>query len=1200
MADPVCPNCQGPMVIRTARYGPNRGGQFWGCAAFPRCRGTHPYANEATTDDDASDAEKPSMLRPSVLPRDLQPVARAAGRTSIYHQHTYAPRSAVIALAYSRTADAIRACSHWQSEWLDSSGITTDDDQADWLPTAWKVLTRGSVVPLSPTLEAELAALLTPPDDIEEQAWVDGARQLAQLADDADSGDLANCDSNEEELFFRKVVPACTPRGLARNWHHQMPLAALCPGGSEETRSQRVDFLFSFLDRPPVVVEIDGDQHKDRHAVDTDRERDQLLEQYGCRVIRIPTREVLAAKGPAVTRLMGELESVESVAAGELSQAALWLLAGRHAMQIQSVVLHAFRDGHLSGSGGAKIGLAITSPSIHSSLNLDAIAKAAISDLNSLLKEVCDALGVPAPPTLAFVAKGKADFRIAFADSPAAAAIVRNAYLPFDVVQQTLIAGSFAPQRVGRDGTEQLFSRVFGHDAFREGQFESIERVVCGRDAIVLLPTGAGKSAIYQLAGLLRPGLTLVVSPLISLIEDQVANLRLQGVDRAVGISSRSEEPVEDLLHLLGKSQYWLCYVAPERLQMSDFRDRLRQLTTATPVSLVAVDEVHCVSEWGHDFRPSYLNLAKAAREYCAHGNVPPPIIGLTGTASRSVLKDVQRSLEIHGASAVITPQTFDRPELTFEVHKCSSREKPTVLLGVLQKLPQTFRVPQARFFQPHKEKTCAGLIFCVHVNGPFGVMEVAQWVEQNLQIPVEPYGSTTPRGRNAQSWAAHLRQCTHDFKRNTLPLMVCTTAFGMGIDKPNIRYSIHYNLPKSIESFYQEAGRTGRNRDKARCAIIWSVDDEHRADRLLSPDSSRDDVATIVEQAGFAGADDVLRNLFFHKDAFTGEDGDILAAARLVHEIGIDGSTGRATVRFDSLRNAQANVESEKAVEQAIQRLVTVGALSDYTRDYARRTFTVHRSGASKPDLIRCLSAYVSTYQKQRADEVEEAARDCSELPYDAFVEKLVAQLVSFVYEVVERGRRQALSEMLRAVRRARTSSKLREDILRYLERSRFTDMLEPLLEQEDAGVSAVAGILREVASPLDAAELRAQCARLLNDYPDQPSLRFLLAAAEAACEDAESEAVKANVLAALQDAVKKYRLPPAAVYTLLAAASNATASANASMAWAVVTNALAILPQRREALRHLLRAASPELLPIVYAAVVADLNRKVCETVG
>ena len=196
----------------------------------------------------------------------------------------------------------------------------------------------------------------------------------------------------------------------------------------------------------------------------------------------------------------------------------------------------------------------------------------------------------------------------------------------------------------------------------------------------MLLPTGAGKSMAFQLASMLMPGICLVVAPLVSLIEDQLDNLRGVGIDRAVGITRRlSPKEKQAALRCLGRGSYVFCYVAPERLQMDDFREALRAITAGSSISLIAIDEAHCVSEWGHDFRTSYLNVARNARRFCERDRIVPPLLGLTGTASRSVLKDVQHELGIEDFGAVITPRSFDREELDFRVIPCRSSEKRLV-----------------------------------------------------------------------------------------------------------------------------------------------------------------------------------------------------------------------------------------------------------------------------------------------------------------------------------------------------------------------------------------------------------------------------------------------------------------------------------------------------------------------------------------
>lgn len=356
---------------------------------------------------------------------------------------------------------------------------------------------------------------------------------------------------------------------------------------------------------------------------------------------------------------------------------------------------------------------------------------------------------------------------------------------------------------------------------------------------MVLLPTGAGKSIIYQLAGLLMPGLTLVVDPINALIEDQVEGLHAYGIDRAVPITGDIDRVErERLLWRVERGEYLFVLHSPERLQSPQFRSALRALAESSLVNLAVIDEAHCVSEWGHDFRPAYLNLGNNLRRFGAGGaQSPPPLLALTGTASRAVLRDMLTDLGIdRGRSeALVRPHSFDRPELHFEIAHTSPKEDPRAALrGVLNALPGKLGLPRTEFFRPAGRDTASGIVFVPTVTARTYSVRDARGIVQNATgSEVTVYSGSSPsrdsRDRSG-SWNEEKRRNASAFKTNRVPVLVATKAFGMGIDKPNIRYTVHFGMPMSLESFYQEAGRAGRDgeisarRSPSRC---WTLPTE-------------------------------------------------------------------------------------------------------------------------------------------------------------------------------------------------------------------------------------------------------------------------------------------------------------------------------------------------------------------------------------
>jgi|APSaa5957512535_1039671.scaffolds.fasta_scaffold09228_2 superfamily II DNA helicase RecQ len=396
-----------------------------------------------------------------------------------------------------------------------------------------------------------------------------------------------------------------------------------------------------------------------------------------------------------------------------------------------------------------------------------------------------------------------------------------------------------------------FLQNIFRKEKFREGQVNILRRSLKQENVIALLPTGAGKSLTYQLSALLQPGIVLIVDPLKSLMKDQNDNLKIAGLDSTVFINSSIKTPIEreDKSEKMVKGFYQFVFISPERLQIPEFRDYLRQMTD-TFFTYCVVDEAHCVSEWGHDFRTSYLRLGQNTREYCKTLSDNIPILGLTGTASFDVLADVQRELEINDESAIVAPAKYERKELNFEIIDVGVPEIPegnynikglvadhkqNALHKYLKELPpknwgedlekewgKSFKHESIdEFLSPELDYKNSGLIFCPHVGWKFGVLNI----QSEIISKFEELKNTTGvyAGSLGDDDSIDLDEVQNNFKKNDLNLLVATKAFGMGIDKPNIRFTVHFNMPQSIESFYQEAGRAGRDKENAFCSILYS-----------------------------------------------------------------------------------------------------------------------------------------------------------------------------------------------------------------------------------------------------------------------------------------------------------------------------------------------------------------------------------------
>lgn len=455
----------------------------------------------------------------------------------------------------------------------------------------------------------------------------------------------------------------------------------------------------------------------------------------------------------------------------------------------------------------------------------------------------------------------------------------------------------------------------FGHDSFRDGQEQIVDALLDGRDALCIMPTGAGKSMCYQIPALLFDGVTIVVSPLISLMKDQVGSLVQSGVPAAYINSSLSYPQFLRVLSNVEHGKYKIIYVAPERLLTDGFLDTCKKIK----ISMVAVDEAHCVSQWGQDFRPSYLKIISFVESLENR-----PIVGaFTATATNDVKEDIKKILRLENPFEITTG--FDRPNLFFGVIKSSSKD---------EKLIDLIRERGDR----------SGIVYCATRKNVESVCELL-----------------CDNGFSAARYHAGLdeyerRKNQEDFVFDRKNIMVATNAFGMGIDKSNVTYVIHYNMPKNIESYYQEAGRAGRDGGEADCILLYSPKDV-RLNRFMIENSEGNDELTIEENEQirerdferlkymtfYSTTNDCLRGFILRyfggeKKAYCGKCSNCLSVHKLV-DVTIDAQkimsciarTGQRygkTVICDVLKGSK----SEKILKAELNNQSTYGIMKEVT----------------------------------------------------------------------------------------------------------------------------------------------------------------------------------------------------------------------------------------------------------------------------
>uniref|UniRef100_UPI0035324E6C DEAD/DEAH box helicase n=1 Tax=Cupriavidus sp. WGlv3 TaxID=2919924 RepID=UPI0035324E6C len=914
---------------------------------------------------------------------------------------------------------------------------------------------------------------------------------------------------------------------------------------------QRADFSLDTGRGLKLLIEVDGGQHQESSQHALDKKRNQALKEEGWIVWRVPTsqldrpenlrqhlRGILnSKKGATDWGVAPRIESPRSI------QLLTCVWGATAASRIQFLLLEALKRGVLGWNEPWNVSVIEADTSIGAE---------ALEDFQDWFGRLRELFGETAAPTIQDAKTSlNADVQLVIdisviqphrsaPDTNVPVAWSRPANYVGPVPKRKFAHPMRTPEEPSHFLVDSFVQDLLRKSGLREGQFEIIARILTGKDVIGLLPTGGGKSLTYQLCGLLLGGLTIYISPLKSLLQDQRERFFALGVERAQEISSALTQQAKNQAgQLLSVGGVRFLLIAPERLLIGGFRRQLDQFRAQFgEVSQVVIDECHCVSEWGHDFRPSYLSLSRIAKERTKRLGVSAPLVALTGTASSIVLSDVKRELGIFEGDASVRAKRLDRPEITMSCVKLRNTEK----VGALQQNTQDFIINST-------SRTDGMLVFSRFVGGLDGVIGVSSSMmtvipHENLRfysgsepnwnqfaafatkrkansiseeevLQAMPLWALSPEGSPLE-WEQVKAKTQSDFISGlpgSYQVLVATNAFGMGIDKPSIRRVVHYMTPQSPEAYYQEVGRAGRDKRASNAVLFFSDEDPGITDRILDPGASIAEARKIynefVARQRFGGGD-FIRTFFFHQNTFSGPEEEATIVKNVFHAIRCLIESGETLILEYFPENPkvrgpqQTDWREEKSLEYAIVRLIILGVVRDYTKDYNSHQFSLSlepswqelhnnpiRLASYYAERFREYSHRYQTYLKVKGEEEILSGETVQE------IESATADaLVSFVYEQIERKRRQASRQMLELARIGADDQELfRERLNHYLQVSeKFTRELEVVAQE--GSVQSWQELLESVGSRDELAELHGACQRVLESYPTHPGLLSISAA--------------------------------------------------------------------------------------------------------
>ena len=749
----------------------------------------------------------------------------------------------------------------------------------------------------------------------------------------------------------------------------EAPFSQIVKDVADEFVGQRVDF---YLPQAKLVIEIDGQHHKSNDIERIkDKSRDKYLSKHGIKTIRINTKD-LELKNTEFNKKIDEIKN-------RLNEYRVILKYYEKYYYNQILYTTEYNIKVLRATAVIRFQVTILSLLQKGILNLNDdiwrfnilqrdisdFAEIAIKDLFIWLTNLCKLRKLPIDVP---------DIEIIYCDSEKnfiyeddiinidfsllkkwtdvnknypEVLFVRTDYYDRENYFKVSTSDPIRYQIIN-DGEQSdipalkfMLENIFGFEDFKGGQLPIIINTLACVDTIGILPTGAGKSLCYQFCALLQPCISFVVCPIKSLMYDQKYNTDKLYITHSNHITSdQSGKEKSEVSKSFSEGRYFFIWISPERFQSQDFRNYLDQLNKTQTIALAVIDEVHCLSEWGHDFRTSYLNLVKTIIKYCPSAT----LLGLTATASSFVLEDLKTEFSVT-ADNIKTLTSFSRPELNFRVIKDEGRNletKANTLFYLLNRINKSKNI-----FNLDGKDTKSGIIFTQLINGQLGCYNLASEISRKFNINSLWYSGGIPtmnvynKDKRAkripvmkeQDFDKYKMKVQKGFQNNEFPLLVATKAFGMGINKKNIRYTIHYGIPGSLESLYQEAGRAGRDGEQSNCYVLYTKErmPKEELEVLFNLETSIDEIKMIQEKYGYKDGRDILRNFFFGLNSNKGVDYE-LDIMNLIYKKYVEKDIIEGDEQYHTKLIKCCNFEgSFSDVQKAVYKLSLLGIVDDW-----------------------------------------------------------------------------------------------------------------------------------------------------------------------------------------------------------------------------------------------------------------------------